>query len=297
MGLLVAFAVSSVRAEDNDAPPPYQPGQLAQSSPDPIVAIVDGRQLHLSDLGDLMRELPAGEREMPFDALYPALLSDMIDHAALQLKARRLELDKDPAVARQMHAAAERALEQALLERTQQDEVTESAVRRLYADIYGGKTAVEQVHIRLILVGSAAEAAKALTRLKNGEDFAAVAREVSRDPSSVQGGDLGFLRREQLQPAVAVAVFALAPGEVTSAPSRTPIGWCLIRLEQRESVSPPSFAAAHDELRRFLTQQAIRQAAAAARAEASVKSFNLDGTPVSDQIDTTRADLPPKPQN
>ena len=66
----------------------------------------------------------------------------------------------------------------------------------------------------------------------------------------MQGGNLGFLRRGQLQPNVANAVFALTPGEITPKPVRTPVGWCIIKLEERSSVPPPSFEAAHDELLR-----------------------------------------------
>ena len=297
IGMLATFVAFSCHAQDSSPPSPYRPGQLIQPLPDPIVAIVDGRQLHLSDLGDLRQELPAGERAIRFDTLYPALLSDLVDHVALQLKARRLGLDQDPAVVRKMHTAAERVLEQALLERIGQDQVTEAAIRRLYADTYGGQTSVEQVHVRLILLGSAGDATATLARLTAGEDFAKLAREVSRDPSSVQGGDLGFLRRQQLQPSVASAVFALAPGETTATPVRAPIGWCIIRLEEKVTVPPPSFEAAHDELRRILTQQAFRNAASAARADVSVKTFNLDGTPLTDEVDATRADHPPKPEN
>jgi hypothetical protein len=64
------------------------------------------------------------------------------------------------------------------------------------------------------------------------------------------------------------------------------------------TVPPPSFEVAHDELRRILTQQAVRKAISSMRADASVKTFNLDGTPVTqDQVDTTRVDIPPKPEN
>ena len=288
--------VSGQTPESGKPLPAYQPGQMIQAAHDPIVAIVDGRQLHLSEVGDLIQELPTGQRTLPFDTLYPALLSDMIDHTALELKARRLGLDADEAVARKMRAAAGRVLEQALLQQIAKDEVTENAIRKLYADIYGDKATVDEVSIRLILLGSESDADAALARLRAGEDFATLARQVSRDPSSVQGGNLGFLRREQLQPNVAGAVFALAPGEFTLKPVRTPIGWGIIKLEERKSVPPPSFEAAHDELRRILMQQTIRKAATAARAESAVKAFNLDGTPATAQGDTT-SDGPPRPAN
>jgi len=265
--------------QNSDKPPAYEPGESLKEVHDPVVAIVDGRNLHLSELGDLTRELPLGERAIPFETLYPALLKALIDHTALELKARRLHLDEDPVVMRRMRAAAGRALEQALLEQIQGEKVTENAIGKLYGSIYAGKTTVDQVHIRVILLGSARDADTALARVQVGEDFATVARDMSRDPSSVQGGDLGLLRREQLRPEIADVVFSLGPRETTPRPVRSPIGWYIIKLEERVSVPPPSFEAAQDELRRLLTQQTINAAAASARAEALVKQFNMDGSP------------------
>jgi hypothetical protein len=80
------------------------------------------------------------------------------------------------------HAAPE---QQALLERLQEQQVTEQALLTTYNEIYGGKTTIDEVHVRLILLGGEADAAKAQARVQAGEDFATVAREKSRDPSAV----------------------------------------------------------------------------------------------------------------
>ena len=268
--------------QDETHRPDYQPGQFLRQSPDAIVAIVDGRELHLSDLGDLLRQLPTSQQTMRFETLYPALLDDLIEHAALELQAQRLGLDKDPAVARRMRAAAGRVLEQALLEQIQREKVTEPATRALYDEVYGGKTAVEEIRLHLILLGSEAEAEQALARLKAGEDFAAVARDMSRDSSAAQGGDLGLLRRDQLRPDLAPFAFSLQTNETTPRPVRTSIGWCVMKVTERISVPPPSYEAAHDEMRRLLLQRTIKDAAVAARAEASVKAFNMDGSAMTD---------------
>ena len=278
---LLVQAPSYAQQEDSHRSD-YQAGQFLRQAPDSIVAIVDGRELHLSDLGDLLQELPASQRAIRFDTLYPALLDGLIEHAALELQAQRLGLDKDPAVARRMRAAAGRVLEQALLERIQRDKLTEPAVRALYDEIYSGKTAVDQIRLRLILLGSEAEAERALARLKAGEDFAAVARDMSHDASAAQGGDLGLLRREQLRPDLAPFAFALNLNETTPRPVRTSIGWCVMQVTERMSVPPPSYEAAHDEMRRLLLQRTIKAAAIAARSEATIKAFNMDGTAMTD---------------
>src|SRR5690606_14114200 len=74
----------------------------------------------------------------------------------------------------------------------------------------------------------------ALARIRGGEDFEAVARDVSEDPGSKdQGGDLGFFARGQMVPPFEEAAFALEPGQ-TSEIVRTDFGFHVIRLEERK---------------------------------------------------------------
>ncbi len=76
------------------------------------------------------------------------------------------------------------------------------------------------------------KAKEVLARIKNGEDFAKVATEVSQDPGSAQkGGDLGFFdRRRMVQPFDSVA-FLLKVGEVSDL-VRTPFGWHIIKVTE-----------------------------------------------------------------
>jgi peptidyl-prolyl cis-trans isomerase C len=290
VAILLSVGPVPVQAQpSSDTPPAYQPGQALQEPRDPVVAIVDGRNLHLSDLGDLVQQLPPDQRATPFETLYPTLLDNLIEHSALELKARRLHLDEDPEIIRKMHTAAGRVLEDALLERMQREKVTETAIRAFYGQVYGGKTTVDKVHLRLIFLWSESDAERVLERLQAGEDFATVARDVSRDPSAPLGGDFGLLRREQLRPDVAAVVFSLSPGEIAPRPVSALDGWCIIKVEERASVPPPSFEAAHDELRRLLAQQIVKNEALAARSESAVQRFNMNGTPATDQ----GARLPP----
>jgi peptidyl-prolyl cis-trans isomerase C len=53
-----------------------------------------------------------------------------------------------------------------------------------------------------------------LVRVKKGEDFAALAKEHSQDPTSaVRGGDLNYFGRGRMVPAFEQAAFALEPGQ------------------------------------------------------------------------------------
>lgn len=74
---------------------------------------------------------------------------------------------------------------------------------------------------------------EALSRIRSGEDFAEVAKEVSLDPSASRGGDIGFFGRADLDPTFTDAAFALADSEVSDV-VRSSYGYHIIqRLETR----------------------------------------------------------------
>lgn len=288
VGVSAACYAQAPNATGSDMPA-YSPGQALDASKDPVVAIVDGRYLHLSELGDLAGELSPGDRQNSFASIYPALLDGLIDHTALELKARRLHLDEKPDVKRRIAEAVGRTLERALLEDVVSEKVTEDAIQSAYAQKFGGRATIETAHLWIILTATEDAAQQALAQLRSGVDFSTVARAFSKDPSAAAGGDVGFMRQDQLQPAIAAAAFAVQPDQVAPKPVLGRFGWYIIRVQQRGTAAPPSYEAAHDELRQQLKEQAITQAIQQARSEASVQEFNMDGSALTDK---TRELLP-----
>jgi peptidyl-prolyl cis-trans isomerase D len=94
-------------------------------------------------------------------------------------------------------------------------------------------------------------------RLDQGEDFAALATEFSKDPgSATKGGDLGFAAPGVYDAAFEEALYALKPGEV-SAPVRSQFGWHLIKLLGVQAPQVPSFASLKDKLVNDLKAQQV----------------------------------------
>ncbi len=102
----------------------------------------------------------------------------------------------------------------------------------------------EQVKLRMIMAAvgkgaseeqrtaARARAAQARARVMTGEEFAAVARELSDDPSKSRGGEIGWVRGGMLYPELEAAVFALQPGQVSEVlPSER--GFHVFRVEAR----------------------------------------------------------------
>ena len=58
-------------------------------------------------------------------------------------------------------------------------------------------------------------AKKIIAELKKGGDFAALAKQYSKDPGAAQqGGDLGFFKKDEMVPEFAAAAFAMKPGQI-----------------------------------------------------------------------------------
>jgi len=85
----------------------YQAGDFNLEPSDPVIATVEGRDLHLSAIGAAMRYLPEAARDAPFRLLYPVLLEILVEHEALLIEAYSQRLDDDPTVAEQLRAAAD----------------------------------------------------------------------------------------------------------------------------------------------------------------------------------------------
>jgi parvulin-like peptidyl-prolyl isomerase len=77
-----------------------------------------------------------------------------------------------------------------------------------------------------------AKAEEVLQRLKNGEDFSGLAQRYSDDPTGRVGGDLGFVKKEDLGKEFVDVLSQIGVGEV-SKPFWTSRGLHIIKLEEK----------------------------------------------------------------
>lgn len=272
---------------------PAVQASAAQGAADPVVARVDGTEVHLSDVQDAVQGLPTQYRSMPLQMLYPAVIDQLVDHMAVAAMARKQGLDKDQAVQHQMARAQEEVLQSALFHREIAPLITDEAVRSRYDHDVAGKPGEAEVHARHILVANEADAVAIVAELQKGGDFAAIAKARSTDPGAAQGGDLGWFKKDDMLPEFAAAAFALQPGQISDKPAHTRYGWHVIKVEERRTSSPPSFEQAHDELRDQMVQENVQKLVASARSAVKIEKYNPDG---SAPRPTDSAEPPPVPQ-
>jgi len=84
-----------------------------------------------------------------------------------------------------------------------------------------------QVSFRIIVVSSADRASQVIERLKQGADFATLARTESLDPSAAQGGLIGPIALSELRADLQRALRSLAPGGISGVLSM-PTGFAVV---------------------------------------------------------------------
>jgi peptidyl-prolyl cis-trans isomerase SurA len=94
--------------------------------------------------------------------------------------------------------------------------------------------------------------------LRDGADFATLAREHSRDASASAGGDLGWLSRGELEPSFENPILSLPKGGV-SAPVKSGVGYHLFKLEDREGLTAEMLSDARQQARDILFQRKIQE--------------------------------------
>lgn len=101
-----------------------------------------------------------------------------------------------------------------------------------------------------------ADGERVLARLRSGDDFGKVAREVSRGPSAQSGGDLGWLKRGTFQRALEDAAFALEPGQLSPVIRAGP-GFHILQVVEKRRADGRPFEDVKEIIRdRLIAEQA-----------------------------------------
>ena len=147
------------------------------------------------------------------------------------------------------------------------NEATDEDVAKFYADHGKEFETPEQVRASHILikvddatneVEKAAARAKIeglLKQIREGADFAELAKAHSDCPSKEQGGDLGLFGRGQMVPAFEKAAFALATNEVSDV-VETKFGFHIIKLAERREAEKSPLEDVAPMIKRYLEQEA-----------------------------------------
>lgn len=194
------------------------------------------------------------------DFLQGWLAQEILYRQALEDK-----LSDKPEVQRVVHDLTRQALSQQLMNEqlASKIHVTDSDLQTYYAANKDKYVEPERAKISHILVKEEGQANDLLKRLKDGADFAALAKESSQDEATKANG--GRIAEDVLKgshvPGIGDAndinagVFAANAPSLLEKPFKTDKGWEVIKVEEKHPQRQLSF----DEVRQQVTMQLLRQ--------------------------------------
>jgi peptidyl-prolyl cis-trans isomerase C len=228
---------------------------LPARADDPVVARVNGVDIKQSDLDFAASEIGPRLGSLEANDRRRVLLQFVIENELMASAAKQNSLDQQPNFADRVKYHERRALRDAFFDEDITNAVTEEDAKKIYDEKISQVKPEQEVHARHILVGTEDEAKAVIQRLNNGEDFAKLANELSKDKNA-DGGDLGFFTRGQMLKPFEDAAFALEPGQI-SAPVQTQFGWHVIKVEEKRDQKLPTF----DQLKQAIMAQLVQQKA------------------------------------
>uniref|UniRef100_A0A7V3YMT9 peptidylprolyl isomerase n=1 Tax=Candidatus Caldatribacterium californiense TaxID=1454726 RepID=A0A7V3YMT9_9BACT len=178
-----------------------------------IVAEVNGEPIYLEDLERIWNSLPEAYRTQ-----FPRGMQDLLEQFIRQLlllqEARKIGLESDPEVVKQIEELKKQVLIREIIKREiiEKVQVSDEEIQKEYNANPTLYTEPEQVKARHIMVSSREKAEAILAELKTGRPFEEVAREKSESPDALSGGAMGYIRRGDLDPEIEKVLFELAPG-------------------------------------------------------------------------------------
>jgi peptidyl-prolyl cis-trans isomerase C len=237
-----------------------------------VIARVNGIDIKAGDLTiaeeDLGSNLPTtGDAKRDYLTRY---LSDM-QVIAQASEAKKLAEGDD--FKRRLAYARNKLLMDKFLQSEGRAAISESALQQLYAELTKEMAGEQEVHARHILLESENDAKAVLDELRKGADFGALAKQKSKDPSSSDGGDLGYFTKDRMVPEFANVAFTLAVGQISD-PVKTEFGWHIIKLEDKRDRPIPPFDKVKDQLENLVARKALSAEVAKLRAEAKIERFD-----------------------
>ncbi len=260
------------------------PALAAVPTDDPVVARVNGEEIHRSDV---MRELQmAGPQmqQLPPQMIYPQILEKMIATRIVSQKGYADGTQNDKEVKQRVKELEAQVVAEAYIHKLVEPKITEAKIKERYEALVSKFKPQDEIRARHILVKTEDEANDIVKQLKGGADFAKLAEEKSKDTGSAkQGGDLGYFVHDAMVKAFADAAFGMKAGEVSDKPVKTEFGYHIIKVEDKRKSSAPPIAEVREQIASRLGQEMTNDEVKALEGKAKVEKFNLDGTPMTDK--------------
>ncbi len=263
------------QGEGQTVSPDIKPGN-------PVVAKIAGKDVTRVDVLNYMQTLPPQTRQaVPPEQLFPLAQNQIVNERLVAEKVSKVDLDNDPLVKEQLALAKKQIVRQVFIEKEIQKGMTDERLKAAY-DIYlKNFPEVEEVKTRHILVKEEGLAKDIIKQLKGGGDFAALAKEHSIDATKENGGELGYISRDdQVLPQYIEAAFTQKKDEVSKKPISSDFGFHIVEVLETRMRPPAEFEKAKAYLASQIRNQVLNDLVQGWRNEANIEILDINGEPI-----------------
>jgi peptidyl-prolyl cis-trans isomerase C len=272
-----------------------------------VVARVNGADIHESEVAMAEEELGAALQRVPPQMRREQIISYLSSIALLSQAAGAKKTSPNADVQQRLAFLRKKLTAEAYLRDEVKAALTDEELHKVYDEIARSMAGQEEVHARHILFRvenaqdekanqeAEAKAKAALERIKKGEDFAALAAELTEEPAGKErGGDLGYFTKDRMVPEFADVAFKMYAGQVSN-PVKTAFGWHIIKVEDKRQRKVPEFDLVKDQIAEIASQRAQGQIVEKLRAAAKIE--RVGGEPPQQEGDRPAlpTDHPPLP--
>jgi peptidyl-prolyl cis-trans isomerase C len=229
-------------------------GSAGAQDKDPVVARVNGAEIRTSDIAIAEDELGSSLRQVPPESKREYVITYLSDTVLLAQAAEAKKLGETEDFKKRLTQARNKLLMETLLQNETKAALTDAAMHQVYEDAKKQMSGEKEVHARHILVDSEDEAKQIAAELKNGGDFAELAKRSKEDGAGDRAGDLGYFTKDQMVPAFSDAAFALETGKISD-PVKTEFGWHVIKVDDKRDRVPPPFEQVKSQIENYLVRK------------------------------------------
>lgn len=244
----------------------------AMAAQDKVIAELNGQQLTENQLLAFTQGQTENAQALLDDPTKRSQAIDaFIDREILYHTAISQKLDQDPEIKSQLEEIHRRLLSQALLQQVAADNPISDADIKTYYDEQIEKLSGSEYLLHHILLNNEEDAAAAIERLDNGEDFAALAEELSQDVSAQQGGRIGWLPLQAMPGAMAAAVPNIKVESYGPSPIKSDHGWHVIKVADTRPTQPPPLERVRPQIENTLRAERLNDYLDELRESAKIK--------------------------
>lgn len=226
-----------------------------------VVAVVDKLVVYEDDLKDRIASLDVEKNtkleDLPENVIR-AMVLEVLVNEKIDKSAKKLGYKNDKQIKKFVENYEKGLMREKYLNDNIYSKITDKNAQDEYTKLVENLKGQEERKVKHILVGSEEEIERVRRNVMRTGNFEKIAKERSIDTASAEnGGDIGYVLKDELVPEFGNMVFILKVGEI-SKPVETQYGWHIIKVEDIRPAQFLPFEEVKEGIKQRLQQQAIQ---------------------------------------